>query len=187
VFEAYPVWLVAGFIFVLRVIDVSLGTIRTVSVVGGHIRLAVLLGVVEVSVWVLAISQVVQRVSTHPWLVLAYAGGFGTGSAVGILLERRLAIGTCIVRMISRQDPGNLEAALRPLVTGLTSFTGTAEDGARTLLYASCRRRDLPRLLARARAVDPALFYVVERFSQIGGGLEVLPHQTGWRALFKMK
>ncbi|HEX9730037.1 MAG TPA: DUF5698 domain-containing protein [Gemmatimonadales bacterium] len=186
-FDAFPIWLIACLIFSLRVVDVSLGTIRTLSVVGGHIRISVLLGIIEVSVWVLAISQVVQSVSTHPWLVLAYSGGFGTGSAVGILLERRLAIGTCVVRIISRQDPAGLETALRPLATGLTTFIGSAEDGHRTLLYLSCRRRDLPQLLRRARAVDPALFYVVERFSQIGGSLGVLPHETGWRTLVKMK
>jgi uncharacterized protein YebE (UPF0316 family) len=42
-----PVWLLCLLIFVLRVCDVSLGTVRTVAIVKGHISLSVVLGFFE--------------------------------------------------------------------------------------------------------------------------------------------
>ena len=108
-----PVWALAACIFLLRVADVSLGTVRTIVVVHGRIRLSVLLGFVEVLVWITAVSQVILRLRESPVLVVAYAAGFATGNAVGILLERRLALGHCVVRMISREG----EAVARVLVS----------------------------------------------------------------------
>ena len=85
-----PAWALAGTIFLLRIIDVSLGTMRTITVVNGRLRLSVALGFFEVLVWVTAVSQVILRLRDHPILVLAYAAGFAAGNAVGILLERKL-------------------------------------------------------------------------------------------------
>ena len=181
-----PVGALAILVFLLRIVDVSLGTIRTLAVVHGRVPLAVMLGFIEVSIWVLAVGQVVTRLGDRPWLVLAFAAGFAVGNAVGIWLERRLAIGVAVVRMITNESPDQLRRAVEPLVTGFTSFRGDGTDGPRTLVYVSCPRRCLPSLLRAARAVDAELFYVVERFSELGG-LGPLPHATGWRAVLKKK
>src|SRR3989304_8159894 len=63
--ETLPIWFLAGLIFSLRIFDVSLSTMRTISVVTGRIRFSVFLGFVEILVWVTAISQVIlgQRAS----------------------------------------------------------------------------------------------------------------------------
>lgn len=185
-FMNLPVGVLAVLVFLFRIVDVSLGTVRTLSVVHGRIPLAVFLGFIEVSIWVLAVGQVVTRLSDHPWLVLAFAGGFATGNAVGIRLERYLAMGSAVVRMITRRPADELERAVHSLTTGFTTFHGEGIDGPRTLVYASCPRRALPRLLEAARGVDPDLFYVVERFSELGG-LGPLPHATGWRGVLKKK
>ncbi|HEX9692402.1 MAG TPA: DUF5698 domain-containing protein [Gemmatimonadales bacterium] len=185
-FEFLPIWAVAVLVFSLRILDVSLGTMRTISVVRGHVGLAMMLGFVEVSIWVIAVTQVVAGIAEHPLLVIAYAGGFASGSAVGITLERKLALGSVVVRVVSHLPRSDLEAVIGPLATDIAAFRGEAAGGDRTLLYASCKRRDLPRLIEKVRAADDDVFYVVERFSQMGTAVP-LPHPTGWRAVFKMK
>jgi uncharacterized protein YebE (UPF0316 family) len=180
-----PVWALAALIFLLRVIDVSLGTLRTLVVVNGRIRLSVALAFVEVVVWITAVSQVILRIRESPVLVVAFAGGFATGNAVGILLERRLALGRCVVRMITsegREVAHILSSAGQ--VRGV--FDSQADGSARRLVFATLARSDLPEAVRRVKEVDPDVFYVVERFSQINGHTP-LPRPTGWRAVLKMK
>jgi uncharacterized protein YebE (UPF0316 family) len=123
-----PVLLVAGLIFSMRILDVSLGTIRTISVVVGRVRLSVFLGFCEVLVWITAISQVFLRVGEQPILVVAWAGGFATGNAVGIAIERKLALGRCVVRMITRNREA-VARAVEPPGKVLATFASASADG----------------------------------------------------------
>jgi len=180
-----PVWVVAGFIFSMRILDVSLGTIRTISVVVGRVRLSVLLGFFEVLVWITAISQLFLRVGEQPILMAAWAGGFATGNAIGIVIEKRLALGRCVVRIITRNG-GEVAQAVKLPGKVLAAFSSDLAGDERTLVFVVLNRRDLRQMLEQAQQADPDLFWVVERFSETSH-LAPLPHATGWRAMFKMK
>jgi uncharacterized protein YebE (UPF0316 family) len=182
--SGFSPWTVAALIFLLRMCDVSLGTMRTIAVVDGRTRLAVTLGFFEVLIWVTALAEVIARIHENYWLALAFAGGFAAGNAVGIAAERRLALGSCVVRLISHGRGMAVADAVRPIGRMVTTFR--SEDSERRLVYATCKRRDLAALLAAARAADPVLFYAVERFPQTS---DVTPlfQPTGWRAIMKMK
>jgi uncharacterized protein YebE (UPF0316 family) len=179
------VWVLAGLIFLLRVADVSLGTMRTIVVVNGRIALSVALGFVEVLIWIIAVSQVILRLRDSPVLVVAYAGGFAAGNAVGIIMERQLALGQCVVRMISNQGE-QVASALSSIGRIRGVFRSEMDAPAARLVFATLARSDLPEAVRRVRAVDPDVFYVVDRFSQTNGR-DPLPRATGWRAALKMK
>ncbi|PQO46929.1 DUF2179 domain-containing protein [Blastopirellula marina] len=183
-----PFWVVALFIFCTRILDVSIGTLRTISVVQGRQGLSVCLGFFEVLIWTIAISQVITGIGENPLYLFAYAGGFATGNAVGIRLERFLALGNVVVRMISPHEGLKVAKALREAGQRVTSFTGEGRDGPVLLLYMNCRRSRLKRLLKIAIENDPSLFYTVEPVQSHNEDLNVpLPHRTGWRAFLKMK
>jgi hypothetical protein len=91
-------------IFLARVTDVSMGTMRTISIVQGRTRIAFLLGFIEVSMWLVIISTVIHRITQQPVLGVFYALGFSTGNVVGIILEKRLAFGHIILRIISTKS-----------------------------------------------------------------------------------
>lgn len=161
--ESLPLWITALLIFFLRVMDVSLGTVRTIAVVNGRTMLSVVFGFLEVLVWLFAVAQVLTRINEHPVLVLAFAGGYAAGNAAGVLLERTMALGSCVLSLISVHRGPQIAAALRALDHPVTTIQGEGRDGVRTLIYVSCARQDLDRVLATARQLDPAVFYVVER------------------------
>lgn len=179
------VWQLAVLIFFLRIGDVSIGTMRTVSVVNGRIKLSVLLGFLEVLLWTVAVSGTILRIQEDPVLPIAYAAGFAAGNGVGILLERKLALGQVAVRMISRQA-----SQIKPLVesTGrvVASFSAEPAESGRTLLFTIVPRKRLPKLLKQVQAIDPELFWVSERFAEMSR-LQPLPYASGWRSMFKMK
>jgi len=184
--DSLPVLGLAILIFGLRVLDVSLGTLRTVAVVQGRLTLSVLVGFVEILVWITAISHVLARVQEEPILLFAFAGGFAVGNACGIALERAIGIGLVVVRMIVSQQVDAIATRLRSMGHVLTSFVGEGRDGPRTLMFTTCPRRAASRVIAEVAAFDPSMFYTVDRYSHPGHG-GPLPHPTGWRSIFKKK
>ena len=80
-------------IFLARVADVTLGTVRTMSIVQGRTKMSFFLGFVEISMWLAVISAVISKIATSPILGFFYALGFSTGNVVGIMIERKLAFG----------------------------------------------------------------------------------------------
>jgi uncharacterized protein YebE (UPF0316 family) len=182
-----PVWSLAAIVFLLRIVDVSMGTLRTVTVVQGHLAASVLLGFFEVLVWVAAVSQVVVRIGDSPVLAVAFAGGFAAGNGVGILLERRLALGHVVLRIISQAAGPEIAAAIRGGGQEVTTFQGEGHGGSTMLLYVACSKKRAGDLVRRAADVDPELFYVLERSNAPTYGRDVIAHPTGWRAFWKKK
>ena len=138
-----PIWVIFLAGFLSRVVDVSLGTIRTISVVNGRLTLSVVLGFFEVILWGVAVAQVVTQLRDHPILLLAYAGGFAVGNAVGITLEKTMALGMCMLRMISSSKSEEIVDRLRGMGHGVTTFLGSGRNGPRTLIYTLCKRKEL--------------------------------------------
>ncbi|MCU0611438.1 MAG: DUF5698 domain-containing protein [Candidatus Eisenbacteria bacterium] len=184
--QGWPVWGLAIAVFLLRIVDVSLGTVRTIAVVHGRIKMSVLLGFVEVLIWITVVSQVIVRVKDDPLLLLAYACGFAAGNASGIWLERKLAFGYMVVRIISEEYGKAITDKLTSMNQPYTVFHGEGRTGPRTLIYVMCARGDMGRIIEAACSIDPELFYSVEHASD-SSHLSVLPHHTGWRAVFKKK
>lgn len=183
-----PVWLVAILIFALRIVDVSLGTCRTIAVVQGRMATSVVLGFVEVLVWIAVVANVIQHASSNVWLLIAYAAGFAAGNATGIYLERWLALGMVILRIISESHGHELVAALGESVPRVFMFDGFHNGDQVTLLYVAVRRRDATKLLQRARQIDPHLFYAVDTLRESNMlATTPLPSATDWRSPLKIK
>ena len=180
-----PVWQLAILIFCFRIGDVSIGTMRTVSVVNGRVGVSVLLGFFEVLLWTVAVSGTILRIQEDPLLPIAYAGGFAAGNGIGILLERKLALGRVAVRMISDQTEKLVELVER-YGRVVAQFAAGPNESNRSLLFTIVPRKKLPGLLKAAHELDPNLFWVSERFAEMSR-LQPLPHATGWRGLLKKK
>ena len=110
-------------IFLARLVDVSLGTIRMIMVVRGKRIVAALVGFMEVTIYLLAISRVLSRMD-NPFNVLAYALGYATGNYVGIFLEEKMALGNIIVQVILEHEVDELVEKLRDNGFGVTVVEG---------------------------------------------------------------
>ncbi len=182
-----PIWGLALVIFSLRIVDVSLGTVRTLAIVEGLTVMAVSMGFVEVLVWVVAVAQVITRINESLVLVLAYAGGYATGNAAGVWLEKKLALGKSVLRIISQQHGNQIAKKLREKGQVLTTFSGEGFGGPTTMLFAICERKKIRKLVSWAMTLDPDLFYSVERVHEWKSARRHVPHATGWRAILKKK
>lgn len=156
-------------IFVLRLTDVTLGTLRILMTVRGRKPLAALIGFVEVTIFVVAISQVVRN-ATNIWSVLGYSSGFAAGTLVGMTIEERLALGFTVVRIISTDIKNQTAGALRALGYGVTEMTGQGLRGAVEILEVVVQRHELPVVLQTIDGVDSKAFVTVEETRRVYRG-----------------
>ena len=172
-------------IFAARIVDVSLGTIRTICVVNGRRHVALVLGFFEILVWIFAVSKVIGDLQ-HPVLAVAYALGFATGNFVGITIEKRLAFGEQVVRVFTRKG---LELAehLRNLGLVITQFDGQGRDGPVELLFIQTPRAVAAAAARQARSFDPECFIVVDDVRAVSVALNGGFQPTDWRAILKKK
>ncbi len=148
-------------IVVARMADVSLGTLRTVSVIYGRRGLASALGFVEVLIWIFVVSHVIGLAQEKPIYAVFYALGFATGNFIGITIEQFFAMGEQAVRIFTRQ--GHLMAdTLRDEGFGVTEFDGRGRDGPVGLLFIEAPRKRVAELVNRAREIDPSCYYVID-------------------------
>lgn len=157
------------FIFLLRIGDVSIATLRLLSAVRGRKVVAAGLGFFEILIWILAIGTVVRHFSS-PLLVIGYAAGFAAGTYVGITIEEKLALGLAEVRVISRGTGVEIAEALRSLGFAVTEILGQGREGRVEILYTIVKRRSLKRLSEEVERWDPDAFVVVEEPRSIQRG-----------------
>ena len=177
----------AVIIFFARIVDVTLGTLRTIMVVRGRVFLASLLGFIEVSIWIVVITQVVKSLD-NPWNMLGWAAGFAAGNAAGILVERRLAMGKLVLRVISQRQGETVATALRAVGQPVTVFDGRGLKGPVSLLYAVMDRGQVSTAKRLVLEVDPEAVLVSEDVRDYQYHLRptAVP-RTGWRAVLKKK
>jgi len=154
------------FIFVARIFDVSLGTLRIIFVTKGMRSVAPFVGFFEVLIWLLAISRIMQDLDN--WIsYVAYAGGFATGNFVGMYLEERLAIGHEMIRVITRKDATSLIEDLRNKGYGVTSVKAEGIEGEVAVIYIIARRSMIKEVLDEINIFNPRALYTVESIKYV--------------------
>ncbi len=184
----FNVLLMGVVIFIARVCDVSIGTVRTIVTVHGRSGIAFFLGLIEISLWLAAASTVIVQVRDVPILGAFYVLGYATGNFLGIQMERKIAFGSLILRVITAVRGKEMADALREKGQAVTVFTGEGLKGTVKELYIVCRRRDLRWILPLVKEEDPDAFYITERAGSVNKILRPMAvPATGWRAIFKKK
>ena len=148
-------------IFVLRIGDVSIGSVRIVTLMRGRIWLAAVLGFFESLLWVSAAAIVFTNLD-HPIRIVAFAAGFATGTLLGGFVERWLAMGTALLRVIAPVESPPVAAALRSAGFPVTVLNAEGRDGEVRLNFMVLARRRVKEALAIVHEVNPGAFITVE-------------------------
>jgi len=129
-------------IFLARITDVTLGTVRLIFVSRGLKYLAPVAGFFEVLIWILVIGQIMQNLA-NPACYLAYAGGFATGNFIGLLIVEKLSLGVVLVRVITAKQADSLIELLRGKRYGVTSVDGEGANGPVEIIFTIVPRREV--------------------------------------------
>jgi uncharacterized protein YebE (UPF0316 family) len=156
-------------IFGLRIVDVSLDTMRVLSAVRGSRWVAAGLGFFQALIWLVVVGNAIKHLDSV-WHILGYAAGFGAGTLVGISIEHALAYGLATVRVVSRDGGVEIAHALRERGYGVTGFGGEGRDGRVEILNSVVQRQDLAEVMRIVDRWDPGAFVTVEEPKLLRGG-----------------
>ena len=169
--DQFYAWVILPIIiFLARVCDVTLGTIRIIFTSRGKRNLAPLLGFVEVLIWIVVIGQLVQNLGSIT-SYLGYAAGFAVGNFVGMYIEDHLALGTLIVCTIVPGGGDELMKTLRTAGYGVTGVNGEGANGPVKLVYTIVKRRNLKDVVNLIHATHPKAFLSVEDVRSTAEGI----------------
>ncbi len=187
--EVFIYIVIPALIFFARIIDVSIGTMRIIFVSRGAKIIAPLLGFFEVLIWLLAIGKVMQNLDN--WLCyVSYAAGFAAGTYIGICIEEKLAMGTFIIRVVTKSDATDLINRLREEGYGATSLNAQGSKGQVNVIYSVVRRESIAQVVDIIRTFNPKAFYSIEDIRYVSEGIfpqEQTFFQKSMRVLPRMR
>jgi uncharacterized protein YebE (UPF0316 family) len=157
-------------VFLAELSVVTLGTIRIIFVARGMKRLAPILGIFEVSIWLFAIGQIMKNLSDLS-CYCAFASGFGVGTYLGIFIENKLALGDVMVLITSHRDTAPLIQMLKNSQFGVTRLDAQGATGPVQVVSSVIKRKELDSVVAIIKAFDSKAFYSVNELQSAEQGV----------------
>ncbi len=159
-----------GLIFLARILDQTIGTMRLIFLAKGMKHIAPVLGFFEVIIWLLAIGQIMQHLDN--WLCyVAYGAGFAMGNFIGITLEEKLSIGTSIIRVILSSESPELISELKSHNFGLTILNAEGAKGKVKIIFSIIRRKEIAVFINTLHQFHPNAFYTIEDVKEAKDGV----------------
>ena len=87
-------------IFSARILDVSLGTIRTIFTVKGKSFISALIGFIEVLIWFLVAREALSN-GVNIFIAISYSLGYSIGIYIGSILSKKLIKSNLNVQIIT--------------------------------------------------------------------------------------
>ena len=167
-----PVVFIPVFIFLSRIMDVSLGTLRIVMVSRGYKFKAALLGFFEVLIWAFVVAELLKNLNN--WVnYVAYAGGFAVGTYVGMYIESKAKIGNIIVRIITQNKKDEIIEGLKEAGFTITCIEGQGGFGPVNVIFTILRRRRWDEVVSIIEKNDRAAFYSSEDVTYANSSLDL--------------
>lgn len=157
-------------IFFARILDVSLGTVRTILTVKEKRMVASLIGFIEVTIWFIVVKEATSTPEVNLWVVTAYAGGFAVGTYLGSFISTKFIKGTLSVQIITSSRNQTLIEALRNKGFAVSVIDVQGKDGNKYLLLVEINKNKLASLEKLVYSLDKKPFIIVDdtKFVQNG-------------------
>ena len=152
-------------IFLARLADVTVATVKLMFVVNNARKMAAVLGFFEALITIMALSRIIQDANNLPAFVM-YAAGFAAGTYVGMWIESKMAYGNVVVRIISKHMPEELFQYLSQNKHNFSLVDGYDEFGNTRVLFTVCKRSHVHSLTAHLEEIAPQALYTVEGVKQ---------------------
>ncbi len=156
-------------IFIARVADYSMATMRFQMTSQGRKGLAWIFGFSQALIFVVVAREVLVNIE-HVAKLVAYAAGFATGNVTGMLLETKLALGFIQLQIVSNSRGGEMAREIRNAGYGVTELPGRGRDGTVNMVLCTIRRRELKKIETLINEVDDQAFVISQKARSVERG-----------------
>ena len=157
-------------IFLARLVDVSLGTFRTIVIVKGKALLAALIGMVEITVWFLVVKEALNTDNSSYFIVLSYALGFSVGTYLGGKISKIFIKSNLEVQVVLSNKDDNIVNEIRNAGYGVTSIDVKGVKNDKYMLYIEVKNKSLDSLKTMIKELDNNAFIVVKETKYVENG-----------------
>ncbi len=168
--DFFTYFLLPFLIFISRILDVSVGTVRIVMVAKGEKLWAPLLGFFEVFIWLLAISRIMANLDN--WTCyFAYAAGFAAGNYIGLIIEERLAMGIVKIQFIVHRSATEMIQNLKNAGYGIVRHDAIGGREDVHIIYSIINRNEVHKVESIVKTTNPKAFYSIEDVKSVRHGI----------------
>jgi uncharacterized protein YebE (UPF0316 family) len=157
-------------IFIVRIVDVSLGTLSTVLVIRGKKGLGSIIGFTVIVILFLIVREALSAENSSLWIAMAYAGGYAAGTYVGSWLEEKLAIGNSSIMVITKGLRYDVVELIRKRGFGVSSVVSQGIDKENLMLFIEVGRKHIKDVMETIKQIAPDSFIAISDTRQIING-----------------
>lgn len=159
-------------IFCAKIVEVSISTIRMVYINKGERVKGAVLGFIEILIWLIVVSSVLNNITEDPIKVFIYAAAFSLGNYVGVTIESKIAVGLASIQVVVSEETGQILAEiLRDESYGVTIIEGKGkDDNKKILLFIQLKRKKIPDAVKIIKQTAPQAYITVNDIKSMVGG-----------------
>ena len=159
-------------IFFARILDVSIGTIRTMLMVKGKTLVMVILAFLEVFIWFLVAREALVTDIKSIFIPIAYSLGYATGTFLGSYFSNTFIKGIVGVQVVVKKDNKNLLNAVRKhgYAVSVIDLKDDYEGNKRDMLYFQINNKNLKKLISLIKKYDDMAFIIVNDTKAVQNG-----------------
>ena len=159
-------------IFLVRIIDVTLGTLRTIITVKDKVFLASVIGFFEVLVWFLIAKEALDTEIDSIFIGIFYALGFATGTYIGGKISRKVIKGNFLVQVITSKASEKWLQELREngFAISVMDIRQKDDDPDKYMFFMEINSSDFDKLHKIIKKYDKKAFIVVNESKTVVNG-----------------
>lgn len=150
-------------IFIFKVLENTLSTLRIIVVANGRKLLGALLQGVIALVWAFSTSLVVIDVLKDPFKIVSFTFGSLVGSYIGSLIEEKIAMGTnMLTAVVDKCCTSKVVGALRKQKYEVIILNGKRKDELKNVLFIMVKRKKRNDVIKLINNIDSSSIIIIE-------------------------
>ena len=156
-------------VFFVRILDVTLGTFRTILTVKAKTIQASMLGFFEVLVWFLVVREALSSDVDSIWVAIFYSAGFAVGTFLGGKLSQKFIQGNSTLQVITKNR--KVIDVISGSGYGVTVINAKGyNDSKKYMLVIEVDNKNIPDVKEIIRKLDKNAFIVVTETKLVQNG-----------------
>ena len=159
-------------IFFARILDVSIGTVRTMLMVRGKTLVMSILAFMEVFIWFIVAREALISNVRSVFVPISYSLGYATGTLIGSFISNKFIKGIVGVQVVIKKKNTALMKAIRKhgYAVSIIDLKDDFQGNKREMMFFQINSRSLKKLISLIKRYDDKAFIVVSETKAVQNG-----------------
>jgi len=151
-------------IFISKIIENALSTLRLIVVANGKKILGAILQGIVALVWIFVTGIVIIDINKDPIKIIIFCGGSIVGSYLGSLLEQKIGMGTNMIMCVIKEE---YEEDVKEKLEDYKIITLCEKDKNYSILFVLTRRKEIYKISEIVKQMDNNAIIISEKIKTI--------------------